>query len=72
MAMITTTRPHEDSLVQVVRRLKEENAAEHGFNIRAIGEAARRHQLDHPGRIVSREPKMENKSEQATPMKLSD
>lgn len=59
MAMMTSTRPREESLVQEVRRLKEENAAEYGFNIRAIGEAARRHQQDHPERIVSRESKMQ-------------
>ena len=61
MAMMTSTKPHEESLVQEVRRLKEENAAEYGFNIRAIGAAARRHQEEHPERIVSRESKMQNK-----------
>jgi len=55
MAMKTTTRTHEDSIVLEVRRLKEENAAEYGFNARAIGAAARRHQLEHPERIVNRE-----------------
>jgi len=44
-----------DSIVHEVRRLKEENAAEYGFNVRAIGMAARRHQQEHPERIVSRE-----------------
>lgn len=69
MAMMTSTKPREESLVQEVRRLKEENAAEYGFNIRAIGEAARRHQQDHPERIVSRESK---KPEEARPGKPSD
>ena len=55
MAMKTTTRTHQDSIVLEVRRLKEENAAEYGFNARAIGAAARLHQQDHPERIVSRE-----------------
>jgi len=55
MAMKTTTRTHEDSIVLEVRRLKEENAAEYGFNARAIGAAARLHQQEHPKRIVSRE-----------------
>ncbi len=53
--MKTTTRLHGDSIVLEVRRLKEENAAEYGFNARAIGEAARHHQQEHPERIVSRE-----------------
>ena len=55
MAMKTTTRTHQDSIVLEVRRLKEENAAEYGFNARAIGAAARLHQQDHQERIVSRE-----------------
>ena len=55
MPMKTTTRTHEDSIVLEVRRLKEENAAEYGFNARAIGAAARLHQQEHPERIVSRE-----------------
>ena len=55
MAMRTTTRTHEDSIVLVVRRLKAENAAEYDFNARAIGAAARLHQQEHPERIVSRE-----------------
>jgi len=53
--MKATSRSHGDSIVVEVRRLKEENAAEHGFDARAIGEAARRHQLEHLERIVSRE-----------------
>ena len=55
MAMKTTTSNQQDSIVLEVRRLKEENAAEYGFNARAIGAAARLHQQDHPERIVSRE-----------------
>lgn len=57
MAMTTLTKNQEESLVAQVRRLKEENAAEHGYNIRAIGAAARLHQQEHPERIVSREKK---------------
>ena len=53
--METTSRTHEDSIVIEVRRLKEDNAAEYGFDARAIGAAARRHQQAHPERIVSRE-----------------
>lgn len=55
MAMKTTTETHGDSIVQEVRRFKEENAAEHGFDAKAIGLAARRHQQQHPDRVVSRE-----------------
>ena len=53
--MKTTPRTQEDSIVLEVRRLKEDNAAEYGFDARAIGAAARRHQQAHPERIVSRE-----------------
>ena len=53
--MKTTNRYLGDSIVLEVRRLKEENAAEYGFNARTIGAAARRHQQEHPERIVSRE-----------------
>ena len=55
---MTTTTPtisREESLLEEVRRLKQENAAEYGFSIRAIGEAARRHQAAHPERVISRE-----------------
>jgi len=53
--MKTATRYPGDSIVMEVRRLKEENAAEHGYDARAIGAAARRNQQEHPERIVSRE-----------------
>lgn len=53
--MKTTTKSHGDSIVLEVRRLKEENVAEHGFNARAIGAAIRRHQQEHSERVVSRE-----------------
>ncbi len=55
MTTTNPTRSLEESLLEEVRRLKHENAAEYGFNIRAIGEAARRHQAEHPERVVSRE-----------------
>jgi hypothetical protein len=48
---------HEsDSIVCQVRRLKEENAAEHGFDLRRIAAAARSRQKLHPERMVSRMP----------------
>jgi len=53
--MKTSDEAKEESIVAEVRRLKEENAAEYGYDIRAIGAAARRHQQEHPERIVSRE-----------------
>ena len=53
--MTTSPKTQGDSLVTLVRRLKEENAAEYGYDIRAIGAAARRNQQEHPERILSRE-----------------
>lgn len=43
-----------DETMQEVRRLKEENAAEYGFDVEAIAAAARKHQDAHPHRVVSR------------------
>jgi len=51
-AVMDKTRT-EDSVMDEVRRLKEENAAEYGFNVEAIGRAARRRQQEHPDRIVN-------------------
>ncbi len=45
-----------DSIIQRVRRLKEENAAKHGFDIRAIAAAAQAKQRQHPERMVTRIP----------------
>jgi len=45
-----------DSIIAEVRRLKEENAAEHGFNLRKIAEAAWARQREHPERMVTRIP----------------
>jgi hypothetical protein len=45
-----------DSIILEVRRLKEENAAEHGFNLRKIAAAARTRQREHPHRMVTRVP----------------
>ena len=55
---MTTTLTSESetcSLVEEVRQLKEQNAAAFNFDIRAIGDAARENQAQHPDRIVSRE-----------------
>ena len=57
--MKTTIEQETDSIVIKVRKLKEENAAAYNYNIRAIGEAAQRHQQNHPERIVNREKKTE-------------
>ena len=46
-----------DTIIQRVRLLKEENAAEHGFDIRAIARAAQEKQRQHPERMVSRMPR---------------
>jgi len=54
MSTITEQRP--DSIITEVRRLKEENAAEHGFDLRKIAAAARIRQREHPERVVTRIP----------------
>ena len=54
--MTTTTEKKTDSIILEVRRLKEENAAEYGFDIRAIAAAAQARQREHPERMVTRIP----------------
>ena len=54
--MSTTTDQKPDSIIREVRRLKEENAAEHGFDLRKIAAAARLRQREHPQRMVTRIP----------------
>ena len=54
--MTTTIERSTDLVIMEVRRLKEENAAEHGFDIRKIAEAARARQREHPERMVTRIP----------------
>ena len=54
--MGTTIEQQQDSIASEVRRLKEENAAEHGFDLRAIAAAARAAQRKHPQRMVTRIP----------------
>ena len=55
--MTTTIEQSAESIILEVRRLKEENAAEHGFDLRKIAEAARERQREHPERMVTRIPK---------------
>ena len=45
--MSTTTDQKPDSIIMEVRRLKEANAAEHGFDLRKIAAAARTRQREH-------------------------
>ena len=54
--MSTTIEQKPDSIIMEVRRLKEENAAEHGFDLRKIATAARARQSEHPHRMVTRVP----------------
>ena len=54
--MTTPIEQSMDSIIMEVRRLKEENAAEHGFDIRKIAEAARARQREHPERMFTRLP----------------
>lgn len=53
--MKTAKYEEKDNLVILTRRLKEENASKHDFNVRAIGEAARKKQ--NKALTVSREAK---------------
>ncbi len=48
------TAPCRDETMLEILRLKEENAAAHGFDIDAIAAAARKHQEAHRHRVVSR------------------
>lgn len=54
--MSATINRESDSIILDVRRLKEENAAEHGFDLRKIAAAARARQREHPERMVTRIP----------------
>jgi len=54
--MTTTIKQNTESIIMEVRRLKEDNAAEHGFDLRKIAEAARARQREHPERMVTRIP----------------
>jgi hypothetical protein len=45
-----------ETTIMEVRRLKEENAAEHGFDLRKIAAAAQARQREHPERMVTRIP----------------
>lgn len=56
LPMETETNHEPDSIIVQVRRLKEENAAEYGFDLRRIAAAARSRQKLHPQRMVSRMP----------------
>ncbi len=47
-----TTDFRDDATIQEVWKLKEENAAAHGFDIDSIAHAARNRQEEHPERIV--------------------
>ena len=48
----TTTTVDANDILAEVWKLKEENAAEYGYDIDAIAAAAREHQKAHPKRIV--------------------
>ena len=54
--MSTSTEVKPDSIILEIRRLKEENAAEHGFDLRKIAAAARTRERQHPERMVTRIP----------------
>ena len=52
--MATTIQQSAESIILEVRRLKEENAAEHGYDLRRLAEAARERQREHPERMITR------------------
>jgi hypothetical protein len=52
----TLTDQQPDSIIRQARRLKEDNAAAYGFDIRLIAAAAQSRQREHPQRIVTRIP----------------
>ncbi len=54
--METTIEQNMDSVIMEVRRIKEEIAAEHAFDVRKIAEAARERQREHSERMVTRIP----------------
>ncbi|MCF6312982.1 MAG: hypothetical protein L3J39_11075 [Verrucomicrobiales bacterium] len=54
--MTTIIEKNTESIIMEVRRIKEENAAEYGFDLRKIAEAARARQREHPERMVTRIP----------------
>ncbi len=49
------TAQQASNIVAEVRRWKQANAAEHGFDVDAIAAAARKRQADHPKRVVRRD-----------------
>ena len=48
---------HEDPVIREVRRIKEDIAAQYGYDVRAIAKAAREHSQKHGRKTVSRPPK---------------
>jgi len=54
--MTTQLEGHTDSIIAHVRRLKEANAAKHGFDVHAIAAATQANQRKHPERMVTRIP----------------
>lgn len=54
--MSTSVERNADSIITDVHRIKEENAAEYGFNLRKIAAAAQARQREHPERMVTRIP----------------
>ena len=53
---MTTIKQNTQSVIMEVCRLKEENAAAYGYDIRKIAKAAQKRQFEHPDRMVTRIP----------------
>ena len=47
----------EDSILREIRRIKDENAAKYGYDVRALGKALQKEQRQSGQKLVSRRPK---------------
>lgn len=52
----------EDSILREVRRIKDENAAKYGYDVRALGKALQKEQRQSGRKVVSRPSKQPNTS----------
>lgn len=59
----------QDTVVEEVRRIREEQASKHGFDIKAILAAARRRQRKSGHRVVSFVPTDKRRGTRASPTK---
>jgi len=50
----------EDSVIREIRRIKDENAAKYGYDVRALGKALQKEQRQSGRKLVSRPSKRVN------------